>query len=101
MLADEWPTHLPLVETLKSQNGHRKIHLFEQQSLRDGEVDENGQPGEQSAEQELLEHRLIRRSVIDAEREAILELRRNGEINDEAWRRVERDLDPEELRLEA
>ena len=100
-LADEWPTHQPLVETLKSQYGHRKTHLFEQQSLRDGEVDENGQPREQSAEQELLEHRLIRRSVIDAEREAILELRRNGEISDQVWRRVERDLDLEELRLEA
>ena len=80
---------------------NRSFHLLEQQSLRDGEVDENGQPREQSAEEELLEHRLIRRSVINAEREAILELRRNGEISDQVWRRVERDLDLEELRLEA
>jgi hypothetical protein len=39
--------------------------------------------------------------VIDAEREAVLRLRDRGEINDEAWRRIERDLDLEELRMEA
>jgi CPA1 family monovalent cation:H+ antiporter len=100
-LAEEWPTHLPLVETLKAQYQHRKTHLFDQQALRADEADENTPPREQSAEQELLEHRAIRRSVIDAERAAILELRREGEITDQVWRRVERDLDLEELRLEA
>jgi len=34
-------------------------------------------------------------------RQAVLELRGRGEIGDEAWRRIERDLDLEELRLEA
>lgn len=100
-LADEWPTHRPLVDTLKVQYGHRKTHLFDQQVLREDEADENIPPREQSAEQELLEHRSIRRSVIDAERAAILELRRAGKISDQVWRRVERDLDLEELRLEA
>lgn len=50
---------------------------------------------------ELLEHRQIRRGVIDAERSAVLRLRELGEINDDAWRRIERDLDLEELRMEA
>jgi Na+/H+ antiporter len=100
-LADEWPDHKPLVDTLKSQYGHRKTHLFEMQSLGDGSLAANGQPHEQGAEQELLEHRSIRRSVIDAERAAILGLRRTGDISDQVWRRVERDLDLEELRLEA
>ena len=54
-----------------------------------------------AAEQEILEHGLIKQAVIDAERQAVLELRERGEIGDEAWRRVERDLDLEELRLEA
>ena len=49
----------------------------------------------------MLEHGQIKRAVIDAERAAILDLRQRGEIGDQAWRRVERDLDLEELRLEA
>ena len=39
--------------------------------------------------------------VIDAERDAIIQLRDRGAINDEVLRRLERDLDLEELRLEA
>jgi monovalent cation/hydrogen antiporter len=97
-LAEEWPTHLPLVETLKAQYGHRASHLDE---LRSDAVDDDGNSLSQAAEQELLEHGQIRRAVIDAERQAVLELRQLGEIGDEAWRRVERDLDLEELRLEA
>ncbi len=112
-LADEWPGHLPLVDTLRSQYGHRAGHLNEKHAH---EIDEDGQVIEVSfdgdgfeehqsrlaeAEQEMLEHRQIRRSVIDAERDAVLSLRQRGEITDDAWRRVERDLDLEELRMEA
>jgi Na+/H+ antiporter len=97
-LTDEWPNHLPLIETLKSQYGHRASHLGDLTSY--GEANGN-QPLSQAAEQEILEHGQIKRSVIDAERAAILELRQRGEIGDQAWRRVERDLDLEELRLEA
>ena len=39
--------------------------------------------------------------MIDAEREAVLRMREDGAISDEAFRRVERDLDLEELRMEA
>jgi CPA1 family monovalent cation:H+ antiporter len=53
------------------------------------------------AEQELIEHQKIRRAVIDAERATVLELRDRGEISDEVRRRLERDLDLEELRMEA
>ena len=52
-------------------------------------------------EQELLEHRQIRGAVIEAEREALLELRERGAVSDDVFRRVERDLDLEELRMEA
>jgi CPA1 family monovalent cation:H+ antiporter len=97
-LAGEWPGHLELIDTLRSQYEHRATHLD------NGRWEDGGEDGltrEEAAEQELLEHRLIRRAVIDAERGAVLKLRDRGEINDEAWRRVERDLDLEELRLEA
>ena len=97
-LASEWPGHLPLIDTLRSQYMHRGTHLGETRSSGQGS---NGSVGDEDAEQELLEHRLIRRAVIDAERAAVLRLRDRGAINDEVWRRVERDLDLEELRMEA
>ncbi|HYY87566.1 MAG TPA: hypothetical protein VFA49_02125, partial [Chloroflexota bacterium] len=97
-LAKEWPGHLPLIDTLRSQYQHRATHLGEDRFGGDGS---NGAPPDAAAEQELLEHRLIRRAVIDAERGAVLRLRDGGAINDDVWRRVERDLDLEELRMEA
>jgi CPA1 family monovalent cation:H+ antiporter len=97
-LAEEWPSHLPLVDTLRAQYSHRATHFDE---LRSHELDDDGRPLAEAAVQEMLEHGIIRRAVIDAERNAVLELRQRGEIGDEAWRRVERDLDLEELRLEA
>ena len=95
-LAREWPGHLPLIDTLRSQYVHRATHLDETRLGDDGSNNPTG-----DAEQELLEHRLIRRAVIDAERDALLRLRETGAINDDVWRRIERDLDLEELRMEA
>ena len=54
-----------------------------------------------AAEQELIEHRAIRHAVIEAERNAIIDLRDSEEISDDVQRRIERDLDLEELRMEA
>ncbi|HEV8488758.1 MAG TPA: Na+/H+ antiporter [Candidatus Limnocylindrales bacterium] len=87
-LATEWPGHLPLIDTLRAQYSHRATH------------NEPDRP-QSEAEQELIEHRQIRRAVIEAEREAALRMREDGAISDEAFRRVERDLDLEELRMEA
>jgi CPA1 family monovalent cation:H+ antiporter len=42
----------------------------------------------------------LRRELLNAERSAVHELRRSGEISDEIARRVERDLDLEDARLE-
>jgi monovalent cation/hydrogen antiporter len=42
----------------------------------------------------------LRRELLSAERAAVQELRRSGEISDEVARRVERDLDLEDARLE-
>lgn len=90
-LAAEWPDHLPLIDTLRAQYGHRAQHLDELHSERP----------QNEAEQELLEHRQIRRAVIEAERETILRMRDAGAVSDEVFRGVERDLDLEELRMEA
>jgi Na+/H+ antiporter len=92
-LAAEWPDHLPLVETLRVLYGHRLSHLEEHDGL--------APIADPAQERELLEHRLIRRAVIDAERSAVLELFSSGAIHDEVLRRIERDLDLEELRMEA
>ena len=42
----------------------------------------------------------LRRELLDAERAAVHELRRRGDISDDVARRVERDLDLEDARLE-
>jgi CPA1 family monovalent cation:H+ antiporter len=52
-------------------------------------------------DRELIEHREIKRTVIDSEREALLRLRAEGEIGDEVLRDLERELDLEERRMDA
>jgi monovalent cation/hydrogen antiporter len=86
----QWPTHRPLLDQLRAAYGHRAEHLdqFEQR------------PGDE-AEQELVEHRQIRRAVIDAQREAVQRLRERDAIDDDLLRRIERELDLEEIRMEA
>ena len=91
-LAGEWPGHLELIDTLRAQYNHRTHHA----ELRQDTAEED-----EDAEQELIEHRQIRLSVLTAERESLLALRERAAISDEIFRRVERDLDLEELRMEA
>ena len=57
---------------------------------------------EETAEraQEREEHEAIQRSVIAAQRSAVIDLRDRNQINDRTLRLVERDLDLEELRAE-
>ncbi len=90
-LAEDWPGHLELIDALRAQYGHRASHTDVH--------DANGHTTE--AEQELLEHRQIRRQVAEAEREALIGLHERGAVSDDAFRRVERDLDLEELRMDA
>jgi hypothetical protein len=97
-LAVEWPDHLPLIDTLRAQYAHRASHVDDRGRLIDGR---GPSQAPSAAEQELIEHRAIRQAVIEAERGAIIDLRDSGQISDDVWRRVERDLDLEELRMEA
>ena len=89
-LRDRWPDHLPLIEQLESTYSHRSEHLPGGHDHEEGGHD-----------QELVEHRAIRQQVIDAERKAVIQLRDRGIINDEVLRRLEREIDLEELRMEA
>jgi hypothetical protein len=42
----------------------------------------------------------LRRELLDAERQAVVSLRREGRINDEVMNRIQRDLDLEDARLD-
>lgn len=89
-LEEKWPDHKPLIAQLRSSYQHRAEH----------EEQMHEAPGNE-AEQELVEHRQIRREVIDAQREALLAMRDRGAIDDDALRNIERELDLEEIRMEA
>jgi Na+/H+ antiporter len=87
---DRWPDHVPLHDRLESGLGDRMQHLA------------TGDPEEtEERRQEHLEHQEIQLYVINAQRAAAIELRDAGEINDATLRELERELDLEELRMEA
>jgi CPA1 family monovalent cation:H+ antiporter len=85
-----WPNHEPLLERLESGLHDREQHLASEDP---DETDER--------RLEHLEHQEIQLSVISSERNAIIALRDAGEINDATLRELERELDLEELRMEA
>lgn len=85
-----WPGHRPLLDRLRETYRHRSEHIERQRD-----------PSADHEDQELVEHREIRRTVIDSEREALLRLRAEGEVSDEVLRGLERDLDLEERRMDA
>jgi CPA1 family monovalent cation:H+ antiporter len=60
--------------------------------------DDNGDGGEYDLRSDSYQRLL--REVINSQREVLIELRDNGDVTDEVMRRVERDLDLEESRLE-
>ncbi len=84
-----WPQHLPLVDRLRETFEHRAEH-----------IGVNGEALSES-EQERLEHRAILGGILGAERRAVIEMRERGMIADQVLRKIERELDLEELRLSA
>jgi CPA1 family monovalent cation:H+ antiporter len=86
-----WPSHHPRLDQLRETNRHRSEHVERQRDPSAGEREDR----------ELIEHREIRRTIIDAEREALLRLRTEGEVNEEVLRDLERELDLEERRMDA
>jgi CPA1 family monovalent cation:H+ antiporter len=89
-LEKKWPDHKPLIDQLRTGYQHRAEH---EEQLHEA-------PGNE-AEQELVEHRQIRSDVIDAQRDALAAMRDRGAIDDDVLRNIERDLDLEEIRMEA
>src|SRR5262249_56924827 len=63
-----WPSHRPLLDQLRETYRHRSEHLERQR--HDGDEEDR----------ELVEHRRIRRTVIDAERGALLRRRAEGDV---------------------
>ena len=90
-LRTQYPDHAPLIEQLDTMYSHRSEHL--------PGGHEHDEPDEHL--RELIEHRDMRRAVLNAEREAVIGLRDQGAINDQVLRRLEREIDLEELRMEA
>jgi CPA1 family monovalent cation:H+ antiporter len=86
-LVTEVPGHLPLIDQLRDRYAHRAEHYAHDHDGTDDVTDP-----------EERDHEEIRRAVLAAERLAVIELRDRGVISDDALRRVERDLDLEELR---
>jgi CPA1 family monovalent cation:H+ antiporter len=86
-----WPGHRPLLDRLRDTYQHRSEHVERQRGASDSGVED----------QEIIEHREIHHTVIDAEREALLRLRSEGAIDDDVLRTLERELDLEERRMDA
>jgi Na+/H+ antiporter len=85
-----WPGHQPLLDRLESGLRDRERHLATED------------PEETAGRtQEHAEHEEIQLRVLNAQRGAVIELRDAGEINDTTLRTIERELDLEELRMEA
>ncbi len=85
-----WPTHQPLFDRLESGLRDRTRHLATEDP-------------EETADrrQERTEHAAIQLGVIAAQRGAVIDLRDQGVINDQTLRDIERELDLEEVRMEA
>ncbi len=88
--AEDW-VHPDTAERTKGLYNFRRRRFAE---LKDGDGD--GSIHDRSGRYQRLMH-----EVIAAAREALLRLRNEGRITDEVMRRVERDLDLEEARLDA
>jgi Na+/H+ antiporter len=86
----DWPTHQPLFDRLESSLRDRTEHLATEDPAETAE-----------RRQERIEHETIQRGVIAAQRSAVIDLRDRGEINDLTLRSIERELDLEEIRMEA
>ena len=89
-LYEVWPGHRPLLDRLRDTYRDRSEHVERQRD-----------PSTDGEDRELIEHREIRRTIIDSEREALLRLRAEGAIDDDVMRSLERELDLEEQRMDA
>jgi CPA1 family monovalent cation:H+ antiporter len=98
-LGGAWPDHRPLIERTAEDLRHRAAHDPGANGANgDGESDGDADAAESD---ERHEHLAILGVVIAAQRETVIQMRDAGEIGDDVLRRLERELDLEELRLQA
>jgi monovalent cation/hydrogen antiporter len=86
---EEW-TRDDTIERMRGRYGYRHRRF----SARASEDDDGGYEERSRAYQQL------ERAVIEAQRDALVRLRNQGAISNDVMRRVERDLDLEDVRLE-
>ena len=85
-----WGSHGELFDRLEADLRDRTDHLATE------DADESAE-----RRQERIEHEEILTGVIAAQRRAVIGLRNDGTINDQTLRLIEKELDLEELRMEA
>jgi monovalent cation/hydrogen antiporter len=83
---------------VREETAERMRGLYNFRRNRFGSRFEEGSDG--AIEEQSQNYQRLRRELLEAERQAIVQLRRDGIINDDAMRRLERDLDLEDARLE-
>ncbi len=57
-------------------------------------------PDDEDANERSLDYQRLVREILEAQRDALISLRREGRISDDTMRRIERDLDLEDARLD-
>jgi CPA1 family monovalent cation:H+ antiporter len=89
-LADEEWTRDDTIERMRGQYQFRKQRL----AARAGKIEDDGIEDRSQAYQHMV------RSVLAAQRDALLQMRSDGKVSNEAMNRLQRELDLEEARLE-
>ena len=89
-LADEAWTRDQTIERLRRFYEYRKQRF----AARAGKIEDDGYEDQTFAYQRTLQH------LLSAQREALLRMRSDGELSNEARNRILRELDLEESRLE-
>jgi monovalent cation/hydrogen antiporter len=90
VLADEDWTRDDTVDRVRRLYGYRQRRFT---ARRDGD-------GSEGIEAQSLAYQRLMRELLGAQQQALVRLRKEGAINDEVMRRVQRDLDLEDTRLE-
>jgi CPA1 family monovalent cation:H+ antiporter len=90
LLEEEW---------VREDTAERLRGLYRFRTTRFRARFDDGDDGE--IEMRSQDYQRLRRELLDAERDALVELRRTGVISNEVWIRVGRDLDLEDQRLDS
>jgi CPA1 family monovalent cation:H+ antiporter len=96
-LADEEWVYGDTAERMRGIYGFRCRRFA---ALHDGSTGQGEAGEEEDLEMRSAAFQRFRRELLGAEREVVLRLRSEGKIGDQAMRRIERDLDLEDSRLE-